>query len=128
MFQKPCKESRVKPIHDDHISNVSLPFIQGTTYNISHVLKRNNIAATFKPLNTIRIDLRSVKYPINPKDMKGVYSIPCSCGIPYIGEKGRSINQRIQEHAADIRHDHSRSFALAEHAANSKHHVCIEDS
>lgn len=33
----------------------------------------------------IRNSLRSVKYPIDPKDMKGVYSIPCSCGAPYIG-------------------------------------------
>ena len=60
--------------------------------------------------------------------MKGVYSISCSCGIPYIGETGRSINQRIQEHVADVKHNHSPSSALAEHAVKSNHHVCIKDS
>jgi len=59
--------------------------------------------------------------------MKGVYVIPCSCGTPYIGETGRSINQRICEHAADIKHGRTRSFALAEHADKSKHHICIEE-
>ena len=54
--------------------------------------------------------------------------VPCSCDNPYIGEIGRSIRQRINEHAADIRHNRSRTLALAEHAKKSCHHVCIEDS
>ena len=60
--------------------------------------------------------------------MKGVYPIPCSCGIPYNGETGHSINRRIQEHVADIKHNRSRSSALAEHAVTSNHHVSIKDS
>lgn len=36
--------------------------------------------------------------------MKGVYIIPCSCRTPDIGETGRSINQRICEHSADMKH------------------------
>ena len=83
---------------------------------------------TFRPLNTIRMSLRSVKDPIDPKDMKGIYMIPCSCGTPYIGETGRSINQRISEHAADLRHRRFKSSALAEHAEKTNHHVCIEEA
>ena len=60
--------------------------------------------------------------------MKGVHVIPCSCGTPYIGETGRSINQRIREHAAKIKHGRTRSSALAEHADKSKHHICIEEA
>ena len=60
--------------------------------------------------------------------MKCVHLIPCSCGIPYIGEIGRSINKRIQEHSADIRHGRTKSPALAEHAEKTKHHICMEDS
>ena len=70
----------------------------------------------FKPLNTIRSSLKSVKDPIDPRDGKGVYIIPCSCGTPYIGETGRSINQRICEHVADIKHRRSHSSTLVEHA------------
>ena len=69
-----------------------------------------------------------MKDPIDPKDMKGVYVIPCSCGTPYIGETDRSINQRINEHSVDLRHGRAKSSALAEHAEKTKHHVCIEES
>lgn len=82
----------------------------------------------FKPLNTIKNSLRSVKDPIEPKDSKGVYLVPCSCGIPYIGETGRSIKQRINEHATNLRHNLSPSSVLAEHAKKSKHHVFTEES
>ena len=60
--------------------------------------------------------------------MKGVYLIPCSCGTPYIGKTGRSINKRIQEHSADIRHGRTKSSALAEHMKKTKHHICLEDA
>jgi hypothetical protein len=60
--------------------------------------------------------------------MKGVYIIPCSCGTPYIGETGRSINQRISEHAADLKHMRTKSSALAEHVEKTNHHVCIEEA
>ena len=60
--------------------------------------------------------------------MKGVYIIPCSCGIPYIGETGRSISQRISEHATDLKHRRTKSSDLVEHAEKTKHHVCIEEA
>ena len=127
-FRKDYKGLSGKSTQVDPISKVHLPFIQGTTGKITHILRRNNVSATFKPLCTIRNSLGSVKDPIDPKDMKGVYLIPCSCGTPYIGETGRSIRQRIREHAADIRHNRSRTSALDEHVEKSCHHVCIEDS
>ena len=65
---------------------------------------------------------------IDLKDMKGVYLIPCSCGTPYIGETGRSINQRISEHGSDLRHRRAKSSALAEHAEKTNHHVCIKEA
>lgn len=58
--------------------------------------------------------------------MKGVYVIPCSCGTPYIGEIGCSINQRIHEHA--YKHGRTRSSPLAEHAGKTKHRICIEEA
>jgi len=59
--------------------------------------------------------------------MKGVYIIPCSCATPYIGETGRSINQRISQHATDLKHRRTKSSALAEPAESSKYHVCIDE-
>ena len=127
-FQKAKKGPRGKKDPCDRLSGVHLPFIQGTTDKIARILKKHNVSSKFKPSRTIRSLLRSVKDSICPKDGKGVYLIPCSYGTPYIGETGRSINQIIHEHVANLKHNRSRSSALAEHAEKTNHHICIEDA
>lgn len=76
---------------DDYTGTVHLPYIRGTTDKISHILRKNNIKTTFKPLKTINRCLKSVKDLIDPKHHKGVYLVPCSCGKTYIGETSQSI-------------------------------------
>jgi len=127
-FLKATKNSLAKRDLKERIPSVHLPFVQGTTDKIARILKIHSVPVTFRPLNTIRMSLRSAKDPIDPKDMKGVYMIPCSYGTPYIGETGRSISQRISEHTADLKHRRSKSSALAEHAEKTNHHVCIEEA
>ena len=46
----------------------------------------------------------------------------------YIGEIGRSIQLRLKEHSADIIHECTKKYALAEHSITSEHHICIEDA
>jgi len=127
-FRKASKNSLTKREPKERIPGVHLPYVQGVTNKIGRILKKHCILVSFRPLNTIRMSLRSVKDPINPKHMKGVYMIPCSCGTPYIGETGRSINQRISEHAADLKHRRTKSFASTKHAEKTNHHVCIEEA
>jgi len=110
------------------VSKVSLPYIQGTTYKLSRILKKKSIGATFKPLNAIRNSLRSVKDYVDPIEQKGVYMIPCSCGKQYIGETGRSFRIRIQEHAADIKYNCTCPLALANNSDKTEHHICIEET
>jgi hypothetical protein len=127
-FQNATKTPRNKEQTNNEVSKVYLPYIQGTTDKLAKILKKKNIGATFKPLNTIRNSLRSVKDSVDPIEHKGVYMIPCSCGKQYIGETGRSFRIRIQEHAADIKHNRTRPSALAEHSDKTKHHICIEET
>lgn len=125
-FLKACKSHKVKKDPNDCSSGVHLPFIQGTTDRIARILKKPNIPSTFRPLNTI-ISLKSIKDLVDPKDMKAIYVILCSCRTSYISETSRSINQRIKEHTADIKHGRIRSSALAEHAEKSNNQICIEE-
>jgi len=118
----------VKIFIDDPVSIVKLPFIHVTIDKIAHKLKKHKALATFNPISTIKSSLKFVNDLVNPKDMKGVYSIPCSCGILYIGEAGRSTHLHIYEHAPDIRHKRSHSSTIFEHVEKTMHHVCIEDS
>lgn len=45
-----------------------------------------------------------------------------------MGETGRSVNIRIEEHAADIKHNQVCSSALAEHLDKTKHHICVDEA
>ena len=83
---------------------------------------------SFKPLATIKKRMRSVKDPIDHTQYRGVYKIPCSCNISYIGETGNSFHTRLKEHGADIRKERIHSLALAEHVAKTKHHIFLEDT
>ena len=63
-----------------------LLYIQGVTNKISRILNKNNITTLFKPLETIKKRMRSVKDLVDHTQFRGVYKIPCSCKINYIGE------------------------------------------
>lgn len=127
-FLKASRGPEINKDSKDRISSVHIPFIQGTTDKIDRILKRHNVPSSFRPLNTIRNSLRSAKDLVDPKDMKGVYVIPCSCGTCYVREIGHSINQRIQEHPIDIKHGRTWFSALAKHVEKNKHHICLEEA
>jgi len=111
---------------DNVISKANLPYIQGTRDKISHILRKQKIMTTFKHISTIHSYLKYAKDPIDPKFHKGVYIIPCSCGIPYLGEIGRSFNTHIIEHSANIKHNRIKNSTLEEHSNNTKHQIYIE--
>ena len=113
---------------DTNISKVSLPYIKGTTDKLAKTLKRHKIQVVFKPPNTIRNLVDSLKDPVEPKAYKGVYCIPCSCNQLYIGETGRSMETRLKEHSADLRHNRYKKSAIAEHAFMTGHHICLENA
>jgi hypothetical protein len=108
--------------------NAYLPYIQGVTDKIVKVLSKKEIKTSFKPHETIKQNMRSVKDKLDPHKGKGIYKIECSCGECYIGETGRSFQIRIKEHGADIKNEHIRTSALAEHSLKTKHHVRLEDT
>ena len=125
-FLRSEKGSKAKKDTKDQFSGVHLPFIQGSTDKIVRILRKHKVPSTFRPLISFQISLRSIKDLVDPKNMKGVCVIPFPYGTPYIDETGRSINQRIREHAANIKYGRTHSSALAEHVDKSKHHICIE--
>lgn len=107
---------------------ISLPYIKGTTNKIAKVLAKHNIMVAFTPPNTIKNMLESAKDAIDPKNHKGVYSIPCSCHKVYIGETGRYVGVRLKEHISDITRNRSDKSGLAKHACSSSHYICMEQA
>jgi len=63
------------------------------------------------------------KDAVNPAKQDGVlYRIPYECGKVYIGETGRSMQERIKEHDRDIQLAGTQTSAVSEHAHDTGHY------
>ncbi|UYV83348.1 hypothetical protein LAZ67_23000724 [Cordylochernes scorpioides] len=71
-------------------------------------------------LTIVRNTITKQKVEIgNTKDV--VYRIPCkSCNVSYIGETGRFLGTRLQEHKSSWKYA-KESFAMVEHGLRSRH-------
>jgi len=112
----------------ENIARVFLPYIKGVIDNISKVLGRSDIFAQFSAARTIRQNMCSVKDSISQGQLKGVYKIDCSCGKSYIGKTRHSLQKRLKENGASIKHERCRTSALAKFFSKTKHHLCLEDA
>ena len=66
-----------------------LPYlIKGIIDALDRILNKKDIGVTFSPPYLVGRMLDSSKHPMDPTKLKGVYSIPCSCGKTYIGKHG----------------------------------------
>jgi predicted GIY-YIG superfamily endonuclease len=53
-----------------------------------------------------------------------VYSIPCDCGVCYIGGTSRSLEVRIKEHKYNLTQGLLEKSKLAHHAYEEGHKIC----
>lgn len=121
------KNKKENPKGNEENKRDFLPYIKGTTNKLAKTLGRKWLEVFFTP-NTIRKLVDSLKDPIKPSACEGVYSVPCSCGMAYIGEMGRSIETRLKEQNADVRHNRYKKSALAKHSHITQHHICLENA
>ena len=83
---------------------------------MSEVLRRclqhEGIQTVFKSDTILRSHLVRPKDALESTKQNGVvYKIPCECGKVYIGETGRSMRERINEHDRDIRFARTQTSA-----------------
>ena len=123
------KINRPQPMNN-HSPGITayLPYIQGVTDKIARILSKKEIKTTFRPPETIKQKMRSVKDNLDHRKYKGVYKIECSCRKCYIGETSHSFQVRIKEHGADIKNERICTSVLEEHSLKTKHHVRLEDT
>ena len=58
----------------------------------------------------------------------GIYSIPCECGSVYIGQSGRTIQHRINEHSRHTKLAQTNKSAVAEHCINFDHIIKLHET
>ena len=77
-----------------------LPYIKGVTEPLTRILNNEGIRATTRPVNTLQQEFASPKSRTPSDRQTNVdYNIPCAdCTWNYIGETGRCLLTRKQEH------------------------------
>ena len=104
-------------------ANLTLPYISGLSESIRRILSPLSIQVSFRPLKTLKQVLVHPKDPVPASRRKGVvYSIPCAeCPRTYIGQTGRSLDLRLQEHRRALKNADVAASAVAEHLFETGH-------
>ena len=108
---------RIQEQESTSTTSIVLPYISGLSDAIKRIISSANVKVYFKPHSTLRQLLVRVKDPTPIMSTPGVvYSIPCrSCSKIYIGQTGRQLQTRINEHKAAIKHAKTNESAVADH-------------
>ena len=87
--------------------------------------KAKNTITLFKSHNTFRRRLVHPKDKVPQQTRSGIiYQVTCAdCPHCYIGETGRTLNERLKEHKRALRLNNPSHSAIAEHAYNTGHNI-----
>ena len=101
-------------VDDEREHVLCLPYVRGVSERIDRVCKSLTtvkIKVVFKPIRILRHILTNVKNNLPSEKKKGVvYTVPCiDCGKKYVGETGRTLQERIEEHKAAVRKGDERN-------------------
>ena len=92
-------------------------------FKATSILTPVGIGTALKPHHTLYPLFRKPKDGINFQQKRGlVYQISCrDCDVMYIGETGRSVRTRKQEHADAVKTFNTKKSALSQHVMDFDH-------
>ena len=115
--------------------HVTLPYHSGLTEPLSRILRKNHISSSVRSRGSVREILVKPKDKLPPEDKTGVvYVGSCAsangipCGGHYIGETGRTLKARIDEHfSTALRCPGQCKSSVMQHAREFSHHFRKSD-
>nr|VZI53306.1 unnamed protein product [Spirometra erinaceieuropaei] len=107
----------------------ALPYIANVSEAVARILQPLGIGIAHKPEATIRRLVMRPKTPLSQGETANVvYRIPCSsCETNYVGETGKRLQSRMDEHARAVRRMDQLSL-VAEHCAAFGHAFAFQDA
>nr|CAI5830742.1 unnamed protein product [Callosobruchus analis] len=110
-----------------------IPYVKHLSEKIGKILSSDSVTIAFSNENTIGKRFFSSTKEKTPFELKSnvVYKIPCKdCNKCYIGQTGRYMNTRINEHRRDVCRANSISAptALVQHVKNENHHFDFDNT
>ena len=134
-FIKNCQYQINNPTHINESNSynsfryVSVPYIHGVSEKLSRIFSPFSIKIAHKPSNKIVSSISKLKDPIATFDKSSIiYQIPCkNCPNSYIGESGRELKIRLNEHKKDVSQYNMRSL-VAQHVLENGHQMDWENT
>ena len=104
---------------------ISLPYMRGLSEPVARVLRPLGINVAHRAEQWKWRLCKEIKDQLPMNKRKGVvYSIECDeCRAIYIGETGRTLDDRLKEHQRHTRLVAPEKSAVAEHALTMKHEI-----
>ena len=83
---------------------ISAPYIKGVSERTSRIFKNYGVKMSHKPTKSLKNQLCHLKDKRKNQEKSGViYKLCCNnCDAVYVGETGRQVQDRMQEHMKDV--------------------------
>ena len=123
VFDKKRRAPPSTSTEDNEQKLLVLPYVKGLSEKVRLVCRPLNIKTAFRSFSTLRSLLTHVKAPTPPEEQKCVvYRVSCECGSVYVGETGRQMKTRIEEHKRAVMKADPNN-AIAEHVWSTGHKI-----
>ena len=124
LIQKQQQQVKVHTEIKQPIVTTVIPYIKGIADKLRRIGNKYNVRTAFKSTETLREKLTKTK-PFNETQstMNCIYKIPCECERVYIGETGRALQIRVNEHKNLAKKGLTEKSRIVEHAWNENHKI-----
>jgi hypothetical protein len=92
------KKEEDKKVEKECKHVVAVPYIAGLSEAIRREGEKVSSKVVLTANDTLKRRLTHLKPKGSEKDKDLVYKVPCECGAKYVGETGRSLQMRVNEH------------------------------
>ena len=99
---------------------VVIPYVEKISEAVTRIMRKHNVPCTMRPCKTLRNILVHPKDKETEQTSECVYKVPCtSCEKIYVGETGRKLGIRLQEHRMEVESKTKRAFTRSQRSSTS---------
>ena len=103
---------------------IAIPFCQGISEQTKKIIRKEHKTTNVTYHNNQNLGrqlINTKKTHTDKLNTSGIYKVSCKCGKYYIGQTGRTINTRTNEHFANARLKKSGHSSLSDHLIEQNH-------
>lgn len=101
-------------------------FCSSIMNQLARLLQRKNIKTVEQPSLKIKHLMRIVKDPVG-SNVPGIYKTPCSCGLTYIEQTGRTVAIREKEHKHHLQLGNVELSMVTQQGWDKAHTIWFEE-